>query len=165
MKKITHFSHFSLVRTSNFFRLFCFCTFAQISSGIEKTGVHNSAFETLQQNTVTGASLKAVCYPATFQDFPPGHHYRLSLHHYSAAQVSREFEFLQHTPEQNLTIHLLRARQPQIPPSPCLDGHRILGESCAEGLLPAHLSPISLSNWVWGGCLGIPLQYLNGCIK
>lgn len=35
---------------------------------------------------VTGSSLKAVSYPATFQDFPEGHQYRLSLRHYFAAQ-------------------------------------------------------------------------------
>lgn len=74
---------------------------------------------------IIGASLKAVFYSATFQDFPEVHQYRLSLHHCFAAQVSRElklqFEFLQHTPEQNLTTRLLRARQPQIPPSLCLE--------------------------------------------
>lgn len=87
---------------------------------------------------VTGSSLKAVFYPATFQDFPEGHQDRLSLHLYFAGQVSRElklqFEFLQHIPEQNITTPLLRVRQPQIPPSPCLE-ERMGTESLGRAVL------------------------------
>lgn len=93
---------------------------------------------------VIGASLKAVFYLATFQDFPEGHQYRLSLHHYFAAQVSRQLklqlEFLQQTPEQNLTTRLLRARQPQIPPSPCLE-ERMGTESLGRAVPSSQVGP------------------------
>lgn len=157
---------FSLTRTSSTFvsgLFFCPDFFRN-----RKTKVHNSAFEILHQEMVTGSSLKAVSYPATFQDFPEGHQYRLSLHHYFAAQrftiliegfQGAEAAVCIPTAKQNLTTHPLRARQPQIPPSPCLEermGTESLGSavlSSQAGLEVGADTSETCCSKLWGCCL------------